>query len=336
MALEHELTPGTVFSIEYSGSIGKKLYSIANLNRVGSGLEFLGTTTPRPFASTPTSRLNGSYTNINFRGNSGFSKYDGLTFSLESSNFKRRLGPLNFDGLQFTARYTLAYAHDNLSSTFSESGNNFNLGFVDPYNPHLDYGFSDFDVRHRFSGSFNYDIPFFRNTKGFARQALDGFTLTGIVTARTGTPFTVYDCTNASFTTCIRAEHNGLVRFSGDPHPPVDPSQPNRFQYIDLSGLAPSTFTDIAGGTEVGPFPTNMIPRNSFRAPGNYNINAGLYKRFKLTERYSLQLRSEFYNLLNHANTFIRYGEADVSSSSFVPAYRDGRRNIQLAAKFIF
>lgn len=57
-------------------------------------------------------------------------------------------------------------------------------------------------------------------------------------------------------------------------------------------------------------FPANMTRRNAFRAPGLYNINLGIYKNFQLTERYKLQFRSEFYNLLNHSNLYVQNGSS--------------------------
>lgn len=45
------------------------------------------------------------------------------------------------------ANYTWSHAIDNLSSTFSESPNNLNLGLLDPFNKRLDTGDADFDIR---------------------------------------------------------------------------------------------------------------------------------------------------------------------------------------------
>ena len=65
-------------------------------------------------------------------------------------------------------------------------------------------------------------------------------------------------------------------------------------------------------------------------------------RNIRLTERYSLQLRAELFNALNHANLYIAPGTQDVSSG-FVGAVKGvtpngnvERRNVQLAAKFIF
>jgi len=78
-----------------------------------------------------------------------------------------------------------------------------------------------------------------------------------------------------------------------------------------------------------------MSQRNAYRGPGAWNVDFGLHKSIRFTERYSLQLRGEMFNLFNHANLFVDYGSPDVSSGN-VLAFKDGRRNVQLAAKFIF
>jgi hypothetical protein len=89
-------------------------------------------------------------------------------------------------------------------------------------------------------------------------------------------------------------------------------------------------------GADFGPFPSNMTGRNTFRQPGFWNLDGGIYKNVALTERYGLQLRAEFYNVFNHANLFVDTGSADVSGTDRITAFRDGRRQVQLAVKFIF
>jgi hypothetical protein len=79
-----------------------------------------------------------------------------------------------------------------------------------------------------------------------------------------------------------------------------------------------------------------MTKRNAFRGPGFWNFNGALYKTFRFSEKYKLQLRSEFFNVFNHANLFVNGSEADISGSNFVPAHKSGNRNVQLAVKFIF
>jgi hypothetical protein len=335
-AAERQLNPTTVASIEYSGSAGRKLYSISNINRAGTGFVYGGI--PRL-----ASRLNNSGAGpINFRGSDGSSDYNALIASVDSSRFRNW-------GLRFTGRYTYSRAKDNLSSTFSEAGNNFNLGYTDPFDPDLDYGFADFDSRHRLVVSWTWDIPTPKFSNRAAQYLLGGWEATGIFQARSGLPFTVFDCTNGQ-QVCPRVSLDGPVSFDGSiNHDSVGVSDtPNRYKYIDLSGLHPGAFADQFGfGADFGPFPANMSKRNAFRGPGFWNLDAALFKNLRVTENVTLQLRVEGYNVFNHANLFISGTEAEINTGAttdadgntvggYVPANFFGRRNIQIAGKIIF
>ena len=86
-----------------------------------------------------------------------------------------------------------------------------------------------------------------------------------------------------------------------------------------------------------------MTRRNAFRAPGFRNLDIGFYKTFRLTERYSLQLRSEFYNVFNHASfqnvdTVARFDAAGKQVNGTFGQYTstlDARRLV-LGAKIYF
>ncbi|MEJ7578358.1 MAG: TonB-dependent receptor [Pyrinomonadaceae bacterium] len=337
VALERQFARNSVVSLEYSGSAGRDLYSLTNINRGGSGLVYLGSTTPSA-AGGFSNRLNGRISNINTRGNEGRSNYNALTASFDSNNFRST-------GLTFSARYTFSKTQDNLSNVFSATAPTFYTGFTDSFDPQLDYGNADFDIRHRFVGSFNYEIPFFNNLENrVLRNLLGGFSLNGIVNVRTGYPFTVFDCSRPSSEPglCARLLPNGAIERSG-PGNPTPTGEPNEYTYIPLTGrFTPVPGNPITNTYDFGPFPAGMTRRNEFRGPGFYNIDMSVYKRIRITEGTSVQLRAEVFNIFNHANLYTNYGGAFVQNG-FVPAQRgvtDGatleRRNVQLAVKFIF
>jgi hypothetical protein len=101
-------------------------------------------------------------------------------------------------------------------------------------------------------------------------------------------------------------------------------------------------------------FPGNMLGRNTFVGPGNWNLNFGIYKDFKVTERVNIQFRGEFFDLTNHKNFYIfgfGQGGAEVNSiptnAAGLPVVQakkggygsnefDDHRNVQLALKIIF
>jgi TonB dependent receptor len=335
-AVEREIFSRTVASVEYSGSAGRKLYDLTNDNRLGYAFRFFGgpglgclglggTCDP----TNPNSLLNNRFYPLNTRSNRGRSNYNALIVSLDSSNLREL-------GLQFTARYTYSKTLDNLSTTFSESNNNFNLGVLDPFNPDLDYGFSDFDIRHRFSGSFNWQIGGNRPVgTGFTNQVFGGWTLTGIFTARTGTPFTVFDCTNAA-EACPRLVPTSALSSKTPDNPSETPDTPNSFNLVDLSNQVPVDPTVPELGITDFNFSGGMHPRNFFRGPGNWNVDMGLYKNFRVTEGSTLQFRGEVYNVFNHANLFVNGASTELSGNTFVEGFKQGRRNVQLALKFIF
>jgi hypothetical protein len=211
---------------------------------------------------------------------------------------------------------------------------------VDPFNPNLDRGTADFDARHRFTVSGVWDVPFAKQTSGIGKKILDGFSVSYLFIARTGNPFTLYDCTNG-FTICPRASLTSNVRRSGADNPQL--VSDNTFNFIDYSTLnatAGGFANPVTGTSEFGPFPSNMLGRGAFVAPGRYNLDMVVAKRIPINERIALQFRSEFFNVFNHVNLSIDPTTLDVSSGTFVQAnkgqFASDRRQVQFALKVIF
>src|SRR5262249_46547298 len=155
---------------------------------------------------------------------------------------------------------------------------------LDPFNPQLDKGDADYDVRHRFVTSGVWDIPWAKDMDGWKRQALDGWTLTHIFTARTGFPFSIYDCSWAlSGTNCPRMLQGGALNTNFAVAPDAQNTS-DRYTYIDLTGQPIGAYTNAAEsavslqvygvpGSDFGPFPSNMTGRNAFRSPGYYELD---------------------------------------------------------------
>ncbi|HEY8460450.1 MAG TPA: carboxypeptidase regulatory-like domain-containing protein, partial [Blastocatellia bacterium] len=100
----------------------------------------------------------------------GFSaNYNGLNVSAN-----RRFSK----GLQFQASYTFGKSLDDRSGNSGrQEYSNGQARTFDPYDRRLDYGRSDFDVRHNFTANFTYDLPFGKGLKGFAGAAISGWQL---------------------------------------------------------------------------------------------------------------------------------------------------------------
>jgi hypothetical protein len=349
LSLERELMKSTLVALEYSHSRGIHQYSITNVNRYFGAYGYnqipygsIDSATDTP-GDLEAQRTNTQYGNINFRGSNGDYWYDGLNFRAQSNNFKNK-------GLQFTMNYTWSHTLDDLSSTFTETASGASqgsLGFLDWMNPKFDRADSDYDARHRVTFSAVYE-PTFKFKNKLAKIAGEGWSLAPLWTWHSGTPFTVYDCYNA-WGICSRPL---VIDNGGTTHPVAytDPiGSPNAFSYFQYGTYVPydATINGTAIGTSDIPscsngkcaFPSNMARRNTGRVPNVWNVNMGIYKNFSITERFKMQLRGEAYNLLNHSNYFLNYGETDMENGGAVSVNKGNgtdRRNLQLAIRFTF
>jgi hypothetical protein len=323
VSFEKQFGAGWAGAVEYNGSSGRELYDLADVNKRGAALIFEG-------VGTASQRPNTNFGAFNSRGNRGRSQYHGVSFSLDS----RSIGNT---GLAVTSRYTVSRAMDNLSSTFSDGNNGFyNLGYLDAFNPMLDWGAAEHDVRHRLSLSAVWNLPFLNNGSGAMRTALGGWQVNAIFTARSGYPFSVFDCTNQSVV-CMRAiDKTGINRnATGGPAT----GNPNEFNLLDLTpllGAAGSYINPITKNTDFGPYPSNMTQRDAFRGPGKWNVDFGLNKRFRFASTRAVQVRFEAFNVFNHANMYVHTDNADISGTTMITGYQDDFRRMQLGVKFEF
>lgn len=332
-ALEHSFGSSMIASVSYSGSAGERLYSINYDNLVGMGNAYNNVPcTPGTFGNPGTciARINPQYGSINGRENGGISNYNSLILRLITKNLWKT-------GITLDANYTLSHAIDNLSDTFSSSGNAYVLGFQNPFAPLGDRGNAEFDIRNRLAISGIWAVPIFKGSS-MTDKLLGGWEFAPIFTAETGAPFSIYDCSNG-YNFCERAEANGALPTSGSVGA-ATPGVPDNYTYYNFPAALESAvgqwYNPKTGISDYGPYPSNQLARDAFYGPGSWNINLGLYKNTRFTEKTTLQLRLEMYNLVNHANFMLNSGDVDVSSYSFVDGYFNGNRNIQLGAKVIF
>jgi len=286
-----------------------EMYDISPSNPLGGGNAYLG---DDPAVLT---RVNAQYTGINTRGSKGASHYSSLNIRFQTQN-------LHNSGLSLTTNYTWAHSTDDLSSTFSDSTQGAsngigNLGYLDPRNPRLDWGSSDFDVRHRLTVTPIYQIPFFKDGRGVGHQVLGGWTLVGLFTARTGVPFSIFDTSSSA----NAGAGYGIPRYvpstgsvprttSGTP---VNVG-PNQYTVLTLPTANSAPFDPVLGISDFGPYPADMTGRNMFRGPGAWNFDAAISKSFALTERFKLEFRAEGFDIFNHHNFYILQTNLDAAN----------------------
>ena len=191
LTLEHEFTTTSSSALTIPGRM--VCISMTSRTLTSPALVHLWATQSRASAALRTTQ----YSNINWRGSNGISHYNALVARIQMNNWAK-------SGLTLNANYTYGHTQDELSDTFSSSANEFNLGYLGAFNPRVDYGNSYLDIRHRFTMSAIWEIPFAKTTHGFVKQVADGWTIAPLLLFETGTPFSVYDCTNAA-TDCMYA-----------------------------------------------------------------------------------------------------------------------------------
>jgi hypothetical protein len=193
-------------------------------------------------------------------------------------------------GLTFLAAYTYSRSIDEAST--SNGSQQPGEGPQNAYDLAGSRGVSDFDVPHNFVFSGVYDLPFgsgrrFWSGSGWLQsKVLGGWESTGILSLRSGFPFNL----------TISGDNANIGAATPYQRPTsIGPLLPSGFhrnidEWFDTSNLIviPYTFGDVG--------------RNSLRQGGYKNLDFGVYKNTKITEKFELQFRAESFNLFNHPN----------------------------------
>ena len=238
--------------------------------------------------------------------------------------------------IYFQAAYTWSKALDATSS-----GNTaFNTAINDQTNLRDSYGPSDFDHTHRFVVSYNWDLPWMNSAGGAKGLLLGHWTLSGITTFQSGTPFTVIDAAGGSAfnlsspNTSTASLKPGFtvssVQSSGDIHKRIN----NWFK-----GNDPNSPLGIGGAPVVGTDGTTgfgNLGRNTFRGPFQQNWDVSLSKALRVTENTNFRFTADFFNIWNHPifaspnNILNGSGFGTITSTMGTP------RLVQLSLRFQF
>jgi hypothetical protein len=239
-------------------------------------------------------------------------------------------------GVSFLASYTLSKAIDDASS-FNMTGSaakpvaGENDLAQNPFNLAAERGLSLFDARHRFVLSYQWELPFWKQPQGWYQQVLGGWQLNGIVTAMSGTPFTVFDSHDVS----VQGGAPEITGFSAN-RPNLVPGQnPNAGAHSEKAWLNASAFQAITQDPNSPVQQFGTAGRNIAEGPGYANWDFSVFKNIRIVESKELQFRAELFNVLNHTN--FRLPDSDISSPTFnqIQAAQPARQ-IQLALKFLF
>ena len=232
-------------------------------------------------------------------------------------------------GLSFQLNYTFSKSIDEASDFYGSGANGTTVLPQNNFNIlEGERGLSDFDIRHRFSGSFVWQIPVKQWLSAAPAALANGWELAGILTLQTGQPFSVLTGLNNSRT----GEGNDRPNVISNPNTGPHTLQ----QWFNTAAFVQNPILSFGNSG-----------RNIVTGPGFHDFDFSVIKNTRFGERANLQIRAEFFNIFNHpnfalpsnvesaANFGALYETPDVAQNN-VGLGSGGPRLIQFGLKFTF
>jgi Carboxypeptidase regulatory-like domain len=312
LTYERVLPGQLTLDMGYVGNRGVRIPVTYNLNAVADpayfGLGSAGQPLSR-FCVPGTNSCRTSGTNFRYPGDSS-----------DYNSFQVQLTRRFSNGLSLTTAYTwgkaLGYATENGDNS---NGNTYYIDFG------RNYARTDFDRTQRLVQSYVWDLPFGKGHRLFAtgpaRAIMGGWALSGVMTLQSGTPLT-FGCNCKS----INTPGNGQSAQQ------VAPFQ--RLYGVDTQPwFNTSAFAD----------PTVLFGKPTFgntglrtlSGPGFFNLDASIFRTVRLSERFSLEVRSEWFSATNTPqfnNPNTTYGDSNFGLITGA----GGSRTIDFGAKLMF
>jgi hypothetical protein len=274
--IQRAISASSSFEVGFAGTRATHLFRVL-LTNVPFSETINGRLAVR--ATTPLVLIHPGFSRVRPKQSDTTSDYFGLRMS-----FNQRMTK----GLMFRTSYTWAKAIDE-SSSYAGSADFGNNPGNSRYKELKDPGLSAFDVRHALTSNFTYDFPW-QDVPGIGGKFVTGWQISGILTAQSGTPFTLSTGTLPTFLA------NGFVGDFPDQIAPVKYDTRNPDRYFD-----PTSFVNPPNSPTLG-FIGNA-GRNTVIGPGLATLNVVFNKRTPLAgERVHLQFRTELHNILNRPN----------------------------------
>ena len=290
--IQQQISSKSAIQVSYVGSQGHRLWrffdisqpSTAQINAADVACGCINDfgTAARPLNGNPY----GAYYVLQ-ENSTGKSNYNALQVSYRITGWK---------GITSVVNYVWSKSLDN-----SSDGEDFEPNEAQPNDstrPWLEYGPSSFNIPQRFTWNFGYELP---NRGGSMQKLKNGWGVNSILTLQSGQPFHL----NYNFWDDYSGSGNAFDR--PDVVGPIVYHKRDPYNYLDLSSFAiPCTVTAPATGTAsdcvIGSRHFGNMGRNSLSGPTFKEWNFSLYKKTNLTERLSMKLGVDFFNLLNHPN----------------------------------
>jgi hypothetical protein len=252
-------------------------------------------------------------------------------------------------GLSFEANYTFSKV---LSDADGDSQSRIQH-FLDFANPGLERSRANFDETHMIKADGSYDLPFGAGHRLHYRQldrAIGGWKISGAMVWQSGAPFSILSGRgtlnrssggrsnyNTAGTSLTKPQLDNIVKFQMTGNGPY---------IISSSAINPNDGTGVNGDNNAGAFPgqvffnpsagtLGVLQRRLFDGPWIFGLDMSALKTVKLTERQTVELRMDAFNMLNHPSFWA--GDQNINSTNFgVVAADFGSRVVQFALHYRF
>ncbi len=311
--VQQELGTNMVAEISYVASHGFDLNFPVNINQVPeSKLSANDSPSGRPYPQ---------YQGLGGSTNNAISNYN----SLQTTIRKRMTSGIGFD-----FNYTWSHFLDDQDSS-GWGGRGGGQPYQNAYDPHANYGNSNFDVRNAFKGRVVWELPVgkgrrFLNDNFLLDAALGGWQASSTLDIQSGVPFTVFANNNTN-----AQAGNQYPNQIGDPH---------------LANRSINHWFNEGAFVQPAAYTFGNVHRNSLTGPNLQNINGSLGKVFHIWEATQLQIRADATNVINHPgfgtpNGGLTAGGAGsggvfATGTSTIRGVAVGGRTIQLGARLSF
>jgi outer membrane receptor protein involved in Fe transport len=342
---QQELGSGFALSVSYVGSLNRKMPIYHDLNPPQFNITAAGTSGPSctdltqacAYANTSSTVNNRRPLNSSFGLSAKTPTYSNV-YNLQSSQNS------NYNGLQVNLEKRLShnisargfYIFSKTLSSNALDGTNLASNFVDPNYPQLEaHQRSDQDRRNTMSANFVWTPDYFTSYNRIVRVALNGWTISAIITANSGQPFTVTTGTdvNGDGQTNDRpsvAPNSAGPRILGGKRSRVAAEK----EWFDTSAYCVPGTTGCPG---VGPLGLlgNTRPAQ-LDDPGYRDVDASLFRTFSIWDSLSFQLRGEFTNVFNLTNLGVPSTAMNSSTFGEVTGSGGSNRIIQVGGRLLF
>lgn len=279
LEVEREIAKNTVVSVSYVGSLGRHLPRFVDTNLApptltttytAVGGPFDGQKVTVPFFGVPGNPATNKPLSGTGRPNNTVQALTDISYSV-NSNYNALVVALNrrfYQSFQIQSSFTWSRANDfgQASQTFTATNN-----VLNPFNLGDEYSRSNFDIRDRFSFAAIWSPNYYHGGSKWMGYLANGFTISPLVGASSGAPFT----------------------------PTVSGSAPSQtiagVTYVAPAGASGAL---VDGGSTRVPF----LGANSFQMPRTVNVDLRIAKEFKVWESWKLTLSGDAFNLFNHVN----------------------------------